>query len=107
MRFSRNKLAMTGVIALLIMYLMIAFAGFIAPNDYEKHNQDYLFGPPSPITFIGPDGKIGLQAYTYPIETFLNVDKMQYEFKLDTEVLLPIRLFVKGDPYELFGLIKI
>jgi len=78
MRFSRNKLAMTGVIGLAIMYVMIAFAGFVAPNDYEKHDENYLFGPPSPLTFIGPDGKFGLQAYTYPIETGLNVEKMQY-----------------------------
>ncbi|MDO8970864.1 MAG: hypothetical protein Q7U74_09265, partial [Saprospiraceae bacterium] len=106
MRFSRNRLAMTGVIALAIMYLMIAFAGFIAPNDYQKHNQDYLYGPPSSITFIGSDGKIGLQAYTYPIETSLNVEKMQYEFKLNTEKLIPIRLFIKGDDYEFFGFIK-
>jgi peptide/nickel transport system permease protein len=31
---------------------------------------------------------------------------MQYEFKADTTKLLPLRLFVKGDPYELFGMIK-
>lgn len=105
-RFSRNKLAMTGVVGLVIMYLMIAFAGFLAPNDYQKHNEDYLFGPPSPITFIGQDGNIGFQAYTYPTETSLNVEKMQYEFKLNTDIRVPIRLFVKGDPYDLFGFIK-
>jgi peptide/nickel transport system permease protein len=106
MRFSRNKLAMTGVIALVIMYLMIAFAGFIAPNDYEKHNDEYLFGPPSLITFIGPNGNIGLQAYTYPMETSLDVEKMQYVFKTDYTKFVPIRFFIHGDPYELFGFIK-
>ena len=106
LRFSRNRLAMLGVIALVIMYLIVAFAGFMAPNDYEKHNEDYLYGPPSPITLRGPDGKLGLQLYTYEMETSLNVEKMQYVFKIHRDKLLPIKFFVHGDKYRLLGMIN-
>ena len=103
LRFSRNRLAMFGVFALLIMYVMVALAGFLAPNDYQQHNEDYLYGPPSPITLHAPDGRWGL--FTYPMETSLNVEKMQFVFSIDKTKVLPIRFLVHGDKYRLLGLI--
>ena len=105
LRFSRNRLAMFGVVCLGIMYLMIAAAGFLAPNDYQRHNENYVYGPPSPMTFRGPNGKLGLQPYTYAIETSLNLEKMQFVFTIDETKLLPIRFFVHGDRYRLLGAI--
>ena len=34
MRFARNKLAMVGLIGLIIMYIAVFFGPFLAPNDY-------------------------------------------------------------------------
>ena len=63
LRFRKNKLAMGGVVLLVIMYLLVAFAGFLSPNEFTTQNLDYIYGPPSPITFIGPDGRLGLRPY--------------------------------------------
>ena len=54
MRFARNKLAMVGLIGLIIMYILVFLGGFLAPNEYTYQNQDYIFGGPSKFTFIGP-----------------------------------------------------
>lgn len=106
LRFSRNRLAMFGVVALFVMYLMVAFAGFLAPNDYQGHNEDYLFGPPSPLTFRGPDGQLGLRPYTYRIETSLDLNKMKYVFTTHDDEPIPLRLFVRGDKYRLLGIVN-
>ena len=100
LRFARNKLAMTGLIGLIIMYLLVFLGGFLAPNDYQYQNKDYIFGGPTPIVFEG--GRL----YTYAVTTELNNDTFKFEFKIDKNKKLPIYFFVKGDPYTLFGFIK-
>lgn len=103
LRFYKNKLAMAGVYGLLIMYLLVFFGPFLAPNEYTVQNKDYVFGPSTPITFINPEGKFSLQPYTYKLEMLLNEETFRWEFTVDYDQKLPIRFFVKGDPIKLFG----
>lgn len=104
MRFARNKLAMIGSIGLLVLYIIVALAPFLAPADYMRQNQDYVYGPPSKLTFRGPDGKLGLRLYTHPVVTQLNPQTYRWDFKPDTTKFEPVVLFAKGDPYTLFGI---
>ena len=103
LRFRRNRLAMAGVFGLAVMYLLVGLAGFLAPNDYQYKNNDYIYGAPSPITFVGPDGKLGLRPYTYEMTTVLNEAKFKFEFVVNKDVKIPIKFFVRGDTYTLFG----
>lgn len=104
LRFSHDRLAMVAVVGLVIMYLLVGFAGFFAPNDYQKHNEDYLYGPPSPITLRSSEGKLGL--YTYAISTSLDFEKMKFVFSVDKTKTLPVKFFVKGDPYRILGMVN-
>jgi len=106
LRFARNKLAMTGVVGLVVMYLLVVLAPFLAPNDYTFQNPDYLYGPPSPVTFINPDGRLGLRPYTYGVTTELDVKNFKYVFALDETQKIPVHFFVRGDPYQMLGFIK-
>jgi peptide/nickel transport system permease protein len=106
LRFTRNKLAMTGLYGLLIMYIVVFTGPFIAPNEYMTNNSEYSFGSPSHFTFIGPDGAIGLQPYLYPTTTRLNKETLTFDLVVDTSRKIPIQFFTKGDPYTLFGFIK-
>jgi peptide/nickel transport system permease protein len=103
LRFGRNKLAMAGLIGLVIMYLMVFFGPFIAPNEYTYQNKDYVFGNPSQFTLIGPNGQLGL--YTYATTTKLDQASFTFVVKVDKTKKLPIKFFFKGDPYTLFGFI--
>ncbi len=103
LRFRRNKLAMTGVIGLVIMYLVVALAPFLSSNDYNYQDRDYVFGRPSPITFVGPDGRLGLRPYTYDMTTVLDEKAFKFVFVVDYTKKVPIRFFVRGDPYTLLG----
>ncbi len=106
LRFSRNRLAMTGVIGLAVMYVIVFLGPFLAPNDYMYQNTDYIFGQPNSITFIGPDGRFSLRPYTYEISTVLDEQSFKFVFVENREKKVPIRFFVRGDPYTLFGFIK-
>lgn len=106
MRFARNKLAMTGLIGLIIMYILVFLGPFLAPNEFMTNDNNYSYGGPSLITFIGPDGRFGLRPYLIPKVTKLNRETLKFEAVYDTSAKTPIRFFTKGDPYTLFGFIK-
>jgi len=71
-RFRKNRLAVAGLVGLVIMYLLVALAPFLAPENHETQDMDYAYCPPSPITFVGPNGRIGLRPYTYSMRTVLD-----------------------------------
>lgn len=104
MRFTRNKLAMFGLIGLIVMYILVFLGPFVAPNEFTFQNKDYNFGGLSQFTFIGPKGQLGL--YMYSMTTRLDQAAFKFVFVLDKTKPLPIKLFVKGDPYTMLGFIK-
>ena len=106
LRFTRNRLAMAGMIGLIVMYILVFFGPFLAPNEYMKNDDKYSYGGPSHITFIDKNGKIGLQPYLVPMTTQLNKKTLKFEMVYDTSKLVPIKFFAKGDPYVLLGFIK-
>lgn len=105
LRFTRNRLAMFGLIGLVVMYILVFLGPFIAPNEYMEQNSDYVFGPPSKITLIGPKGQFGL--FMYSSTTKLDAANFKFTFAIDKTKILPIKFFVKGDPTTLFGFIPI
>jgi peptide/nickel transport system permease protein len=104
MRFARNKLAMIGLIGLIVMYILVFLGPFIGPNDYTVQNPDYIYGGPTKFSLSGPKGEFGL--YMFPMTTVLNEKTFKFDFKVDETKRLPVKFFVKGDPYALLGFIK-
>jgi peptide/nickel transport system permease protein len=103
LRFGRNKLAMTGLVGLVIMYVMVFFGPFFAPNEYTFQNTTYIFGSPSQFTLIGPNGQLGL--YMYSTTTKLDQASFKFIVVVDKTKKLPVHFFTKGDPYVLLGFI--
>ncbi len=106
LRFKRNKLAMMGLFGLIVMYIVVFLGPFVAPNEYMNQDKDYIFGGPSKITFINPDGRLGLQPYLIPMTTALEKGTYKFVFVLDEANKQPIHFFVKGDPVTVLGFIK-
>lgn len=104
MRFWRNTLARIGMIVLAVMYLLVMFGPFLGPVNYQRQDQNFVYSPPSPITFIGPDGRLGLRPYTFAMSTELDQKLFKFVFVIDKNTRVPIHFFVRGDPYRLLGL---
>ena len=62
-RFRRNKLAIIGMIILLMLYVFGIFAEFFAPYDPNKLNHFYVYAPPQRVRIIR-DGKL-VRPYVY------------------------------------------
>jgi peptide/nickel transport system permease protein len=105
LRFARNKLAMIGLFGLIMMYILMFSGAFIAPNEYTYQNTDYVFGGPSQFTFIGPNGRLGLQPYMYSTTTVLDEASFKFVRVVDKTKKLPVKFFVKGDAYTTLGFI--
>lgn len=94
-KLRRSRLGMISLSTLVFLYLVALFAPFLAPNTPTRQNLNATFHPP---TFpVIRDWKI--QA---PVYDLTDITRLQYEKKPDE--YQPVRLFVRGHEYKLWGL---
>ncbi len=102
-KFKRHRLGLISGIFLFLSYLMLPFAGFIAPYTPNERSAEYLYSPPQSIhlwhegVFIGP--------FVYPTEATADLVNYRWTYETDTSRPMPLQFFCEGDTYNLFGLI--
>lgn len=103
-RFFRHKLALSAMVVLGILYFSAVFAPFLSPHDPTERSLAYKGAPPQKIR-IFENGRLRLP-FVYPLVS--EMDRATYEtvYQENRERAYPIRLFVRGFPYKLFGLFK-
>ncbi|MBX3062103.1 MAG: ABC transporter permease [Anaerolineae bacterium] len=101
-KFRKHKLAVLGGIVVVIYYFIAIFANFFAPVASDTYIADYAFAPPQSINFIH-DGRFQPYVNGYKFER----DEVSFKkiWVLDEEKIIPIGLFVQGEPYKLLGII--
>ncbi|KKC41454.1 peptide ABC transporter permease [Devosia epidermidihirudinis] len=105
-KFLRNKLAVVGLIILVIMYLSALLAGFIAPyGDRETHGQ-FARQAPHGLNFFDETGAFHPVPFVYGLKRTLDPKTFQQVTTIVPEQKYPLQLFVKGQPYSILGLIK-
>ncbi len=97
-----KPIATISVIILVVLYLMMAFAEFIAPYTPTQTFQDMSYHPPN-VKFSLSDSDGGGPGIKVQEARVLNSVNWQYAYVKDLKY--PIRFFVKGTPYKLFGFI--
>jgi len=102
--FRKHKLAQIGLAVLGLMYFVAIFAGFFAPygRDHQFRGRDN--GPPTLIRIFDEEGRIRAP-FVYGYERTRNPETFRVVHTIDTSAKARIRLFVRGDAYELVGLI--
>jgi peptide/nickel transport system permease protein len=101
-KFKRHKLALVGGIVVLLYYLTALLADFIAPIHFTTYNKDYVNAPPQSIQLFR-DGKFAPYVYGYKFER--DPKSFKKTWALDESIVIPIGLFVRGEPYRLLGII--
>lgn len=99
--FKRHRLAMVGGVVILVMYILALFAEFFAANDPTFRDIDSPFAPPMRIT-VRTEGKWHLPS-VYTMENVRDPETLLMKYAEVTERRHPIRLFVRGDSYSLWG----
>lgn len=100
-KFTKNRVAVVSGVVLILMYVVMAFAEFFAPYDYQRPFPEYLHHPPQGLRFIDADGNFHLRPFVYPTEGVRDPDTFLFVYEEDTSERLPLRFFVRGDPYRI------
>ena len=101
-KFRKHKLAMFGTAVVALFYLITIFCEPVATQDPLKRSTDFIHVPPQTVHWIGPNG---FGPYVYSLTLTEDPETWKKIYVEDPTVATPLRLFVKGDPYQLWGLI--
>ncbi|HEX2957116.1 MAG TPA: ABC transporter permease [Chitinispirillaceae bacterium] len=104
-KFFAHPLSIPGIMVLSVLYIVMVFAEFIAPYDFDNGSRTNSFQPPSRIHFVH-NGKFSLHPFVYPY-TFTFNEFFERKFIEDKSRPLFISFFVKGDKVRLWGLLPI
>ena len=104
-RFRRHKLAMIGAAVLGFLIILAAFADFLSPVSPHARNLDYVLGPPMVLVFWD-EGGVYLPPVVYGIATERNPTTLRMEATRDPSIKQPVRFFVRGEPYRMWGLVE-
>jgi peptide/nickel transport system permease protein len=107
-RFRKHKLAMVSGVVVIIIYLIAVFAEFLAPYSSVSYQADCKNMPPQRLRFIrtGEDGKKIFGPYVYGYTMTINPQSLRRQFVLDTGKIYPVKFFVPGEPYKMWGIFK-
>ena len=104
-RFRKSKLGMIGTAILIAMYLVALLAGFISPYNITHQHYEYSYAPPMQVRLVH-DGRLH-RPFVYPLKSERDPVTFLRRHTVDTEgEPNPIRLFTRGDPYRLLGVIQ-
>ena len=103
-KFRKHRLAIGGSAVLFMFYLVAAFAEFFAVDDpFQRY--EFVFAPPQRIHFVDDAGAFHLRPFVYGWEKRIDPDTLALIYTEDHHRPYPLHLFVRGAPYELWGLI--
>ena len=102
-RFKKSRAAVLGGLIVLLFYLLAIFADFIAPNDPALRSIGYVAAPPMAIRFLDENGFS--RPFVYDLRQEKNMVTFERYYVVDEGSKHELRLFVRGDPYRLWGLI--
>lgn len=104
-KFSRHRLAMVALVVVVLIYLVAAFAEFLAPYDPGKFDPRYTFAPPQQIHLFLTDEE-GTRFAPHVLGFKSQVDPKSFRrlFQPDPEKVIPIGFFVEGQPYKFWGM---
>ncbi|MBV7338256.1 ABC transporter permease [Chloroflexi bacterium TSY] len=104
-KFMRHRVAVAALFIIVLFYLGAIFAEFLSPYDPTHHDTDFMFMPPQRIRFVD-EGGFQLRPFVYGMTSEMDMETFKTTYELDPSQKYPIRFFVKGDPYGMWGLFE-
>jgi peptide/nickel transport system permease protein len=86
---------------LAFVYLVVLAAGFVAPYDPLAQDREFPYAPPTRLRFTDATGRWHLRPFAYRLAR--RTDAIGH-YEEDRNRAYPIRVFVRGAPYEIAGL---
>jgi peptide/nickel transport system permease protein len=104
-KFTEHKLAVASGVLILVIYLVGAFCEFLAPRNPDYYNSSYTMLAPQPLRFVYRDdaGALRFQMHVTGFSSKRDPQTLRKVFTADESVRIPVGLFVRGEPYRLWG----
>ena len=102
-RFFKHRVAVIALGVLALLYLCAMFAEFVTPYNPRSIDSKYTHAPPQRIR-IFYNGKLSLP-FVFPVVKGRDPQTLATQYTEDKDTPLRLRLFVRDDPYKLWGLI--
>jgi peptide/nickel transport system permease protein len=98
-------MAVAGGIVLALLYFMAIFCEFLAPYTPAARDSEYIAAPPQPIRFVDESG-FHLRPFVYARKSTRDPHTMLRVYVDDPTTKYPLKLFVRGQEYKMWGLFK-
>ena len=104
-RLVRHRVALVGGVVLLVFYLTMCLgAEFFATYGPQARFKEFSFAPPSRIRLVDAGGRLRLP-FVYGLQPGRDPVSFRKVYAEDENARYPLRLFARGEPYRLWGLI--
>lgn len=100
-RLRRHRLAMVGLVVTALIYLVVAFGGFVAPYSTDRYSASHGYAPPQALHISFEEG---FSVYVHPWLSERDPESFERTWVEHAERRVELALFVKGEPYRLLGL---
>jgi peptide/nickel transport system permease protein len=104
-KFRKHRLALISLFVLIFFYAAAIFCEFVAPYDPETFNTRFTLAPPTTIHFFDESGAFR-GPFIYGLTRERDPVTLRPMFVEDTSVIHPVRFFVSGTPYKLWGVFE-
>ena len=104
-KFKRHKVAVVAGVFILLAYLLAIFADFIGPYDPNERFTDFALAQPTQVSFVNEDGQFSFRPYVSGYERKIDEETFQRYYVANPDERYPVRFFVRGSEYKLFGFI--
>ena len=103
-RFRKHRLGLVSGLFLLLSYVLLPFAGFIAPYTAKERDAQHLYAPPQAISFMYEGKFIG--PHVYPSVSEADLEEFRWTYTYDKSQPRKLEFFCQASEYKLAGLIK-
>ncbi len=99
---SRLSKRVVGFFMLISLYLLSLFGGFLAPYNHRSQAKETPYLPPTSVHFFDANNSFHIRPFIYRPRM---IDKLNFGYEEDRSQMYSLKFFVRGDGYDLFGLI--
>ena len=104
-KFRKHKMALISGVLIIFLYIVALFCEFFAPYDPEEKFIQYKLAPPTGIHIRDAQGNFHLP-FVYKIVRSRDEVTLRSTYEEDTNIRYPVRFFVRGSEYKLWGLFE-
>lgn len=106
--FRRSRIAQVGGVTIGLFYFVcFLFAEFFAPYPLDYFHRGYMAAPPQVprLAFTDEEGRFRPHLFVYGLTAKVDPVTFRRTYEVDTDRRYPIRFFVRGEPYRIWGIL--